>query len=360
MRGPGACKCGVAVKRSLHDRLALDLFLLCGEALTRMRGQGYPSDARLASLARDASPHDGPWPTISVWQGSADGTVVPINADRIVAQWRGVHGLGGVEAVQAHIDGCVRLSWVDDAGKAVLEFWTVPGMGPWYAARDDGPGRLRRERCAYARSRHILDAAHRPRMGSDVGERCRHACDRHIGPCAQAFEKALDQDSQTDHRRRRFAGGASRVGAHSAVGHRYSDRKCPAGGRADALSAAARHTMARRPRRQAGGYIGATQLRAPRLAMRSHRPVPKPWRAERAWLKAASLAPACARNPSKIDRPFLVGVVRIGDMRTFSARLRYDCAASAGKWRLHPVGRHPACLRACRMREMMPRLRHST
>ena len=49
------------------------------EAFDRMRGHGFPTQDRLQSLIRSASMHDGPWPTISIWQGIADHTVVPSN-----------------------------------------------------------------------------------------------------------------------------------------------------------------------------------------------------------------------------------------------------------------------------------------
>lgn len=41
-------------------------------AFDRMRGYGMPSGRQLQKSLRDASPHQGPWPTISVWHGSAD------------------------------------------------------------------------------------------------------------------------------------------------------------------------------------------------------------------------------------------------------------------------------------------------
>ncbi|MGO4837891.1 PHB depolymerase family esterase, partial [Rhizobiaceae sp. 2RAB30] len=63
------------------------------EAFDRMRGHGGPSKHSLQQILRRASAHDGPWPRISIWQGSADQSVVPSNAEAIAAQWRAVHGL---------------------------------------------------------------------------------------------------------------------------------------------------------------------------------------------------------------------------------------------------------------------------
>jgi len=43
-------------------------------------------------LIRSASPHRGAWPKLSVWHGSADPIVNPMNAEEIVKQWTNVHG----------------------------------------------------------------------------------------------------------------------------------------------------------------------------------------------------------------------------------------------------------------------------
>src|SRR6185295_5408523 len=52
------------------------------EAFDRMRGHGGPADPALQALLRNASSHKGPWPTISIWHGTADQTVNVSNADR--------------------------------------------------------------------------------------------------------------------------------------------------------------------------------------------------------------------------------------------------------------------------------------
>ena len=98
------------------------------EAFDRMRGQGLGSDAQLQALVHGASRHDGPWPTLSVWQGSADQTVVPSNADAIIAQWRGVHGVGTAPTQIETVDGHRRRVWRDRDGRAVIESYTIAGM----------------------------------------------------------------------------------------------------------------------------------------------------------------------------------------------------------------------------------------
>ena len=57
-----------------------------------MQSTSRPGD-KLGDLVRKASKHNGPWPKVSVWHGSADRTVNPGNANEIVKQWLDVHGL---------------------------------------------------------------------------------------------------------------------------------------------------------------------------------------------------------------------------------------------------------------------------
>ena len=53
------------------------------------QGRSRPG-SEWGDLVRGASRHKGPWPKISVWHGSADTTVKPMNADEIVKQWADV------------------------------------------------------------------------------------------------------------------------------------------------------------------------------------------------------------------------------------------------------------------------------
>jgi poly(hydroxyalkanoate) depolymerase family esterase len=98
------------------------------EAFDRMRGQGLPGTAGLQTLLRSASKHDGPWPTISVWQGTKDHTVVPANAFAIIEQWRGVHGVEHSPATE-RIDRHQRIVWRGADGREVLELYQLGGMG---------------------------------------------------------------------------------------------------------------------------------------------------------------------------------------------------------------------------------------
>ncbi|MGD9478699.1 UNVERIFIED_ORG: PHB depolymerase family esterase (plasmid) [Roseateles sp. XES5] len=98
------------------------------EAFDRMRGHGLPGTGRLQESLRTASRHEGAWPTISVWQGTGDNTVVPDNAAALVAQWRGVHAVSEepsqVETMGRHL----RSVWRDDRGLEAIELYAISGM----------------------------------------------------------------------------------------------------------------------------------------------------------------------------------------------------------------------------------------
>ena len=80
-------------------------------------------------LVRAASPHRGPWPRMSVWHGSEDRTVAPVNAAEIIKQWTDVHGLPAAPSAEEIVDGHPRRAWKDAAGEAVIEEYIIETMG---------------------------------------------------------------------------------------------------------------------------------------------------------------------------------------------------------------------------------------
>lgn len=99
------------------------------EAFDRMRGHGIPSERELEARVRGASSHQGPWPTLSVWHGSADQIVAYANMEAIVAQWRGLHGLQVAKPEQNALGVHTQRVWRDTAGLAKIEAFGVAGMG---------------------------------------------------------------------------------------------------------------------------------------------------------------------------------------------------------------------------------------
>jgi poly(hydroxyalkanoate) depolymerase family esterase len=98
------------------------------EAFDCMGGRARSDARELARRVRRASPHKGPWPRVQVWQGSADHTVVPSNADAIVLQWAHLHGLDPkpdrVDSVENH----PRRVWLGADGEPLIEQYTITGM----------------------------------------------------------------------------------------------------------------------------------------------------------------------------------------------------------------------------------------
>ena len=99
------------------------------EAFDRMRGHGLPGEATLAAKLRQASEHNGRWPSIAVWHGTADRTVDVLNADAIISQWRAVHGVGATPDRVDTVDGHPHRAWLDAAGHTVIEEYRIAGMG---------------------------------------------------------------------------------------------------------------------------------------------------------------------------------------------------------------------------------------
>lgn len=99
------------------------------EALARMRGQGHPGRNALAAIARASVKGHTSLPTLSVWHGTRDSIVDPVNADWIVDQWRDLHALGAAPGTVENIGRHLRETWSDDRGRAVVERYDIAGMG---------------------------------------------------------------------------------------------------------------------------------------------------------------------------------------------------------------------------------------
>ncbi|WP_457586033.1 extracellular catalytic domain type 1 short-chain-length polyhydroxyalkanoate depolymerase [Ensifer canadensis] len=114
------------------------------EAFDRMRGHGVPGEAGLQNLIRSASSYEGRWPTISVWHGTADGTVDVSNMEAIVRQWAGLHNVKTTDFTSEPGKGHLRRVWHDAGGRGVIEAYAINGMGhgtPLATAGPDGYGK---------------------------------------------------------------------------------------------------------------------------------------------------------------------------------------------------------------------------
>ncbi len=99
------------------------------QAFDRMRGHGHVDPAHYAAFVRQASDHQGRWPVVSVWHGSADATVAPGNAEAILGQWRALQGVAHAPDLEETTDGATHREWRDRNGVVCIEDYRVPGMG---------------------------------------------------------------------------------------------------------------------------------------------------------------------------------------------------------------------------------------
>jgi poly(hydroxyalkanoate) depolymerase family esterase len=98
------------------------------EAFDCKGGRARAQAAELGASVRRASPHRGPWPRISVWQGSADRTVVPGNADAIVLHWASLHGLAPHPNRVDTVEGYPHSAWLGADGETLIERYDITGM----------------------------------------------------------------------------------------------------------------------------------------------------------------------------------------------------------------------------------------
>nr|WP_299910857.1 PHB depolymerase family esterase [Sphingomonas bacterium] len=99
------------------------------QAFDRMRGHGGAGGEELAGRVREASSHQGPWPILSVWHGTADHTVAASNMEAIVDQWRLLQGIDETPAHTESLGGHHRRVWSDAHGNARIEAHAIDGMG---------------------------------------------------------------------------------------------------------------------------------------------------------------------------------------------------------------------------------------
>ena len=98
------------------------------QAFEAMFNESSTSEHVLGDRVRAASRHQGPWPRVSVWHGSADPIVRPSNAEEIVGQWTNVHGLSASPSYQERLAGHMRRVWNDSDGNPMVEAFSVDGM----------------------------------------------------------------------------------------------------------------------------------------------------------------------------------------------------------------------------------------
>jgi poly(hydroxyalkanoate) depolymerase family esterase len=95
----------------------------------------------------------GPWPKVSIWHGTADGTVSYQNLTELMKQWTNVQGIDQTPDTTDTVAGYPHNVYRDGAGNALVETYSITGMGHGYPI-DPGTGSTQ---CGVA-APYILDA----------------------------------------------------------------------------------------------------------------------------------------------------------------------------------------------------------
>ncbi len=79
---------------------------------------------------RNAFPsYTGPWPRVSIWHGTSDFTVRPMNMTEAMEQWTNLHGIDQVADTTETVAGFPHKVHRNSAGTAVVETWELTNMG---------------------------------------------------------------------------------------------------------------------------------------------------------------------------------------------------------------------------------------
>lgn len=67
-------------------------------------------------------------PRVAVWQGSADTTVMPKNAEELIDQWTNIIGIDRVADETSMVSGASYKGYANNSGTILVEEYLVPGM----------------------------------------------------------------------------------------------------------------------------------------------------------------------------------------------------------------------------------------
>ncbi|NEV64371.1 extracellular catalytic domain type 1 short-chain-length polyhydroxyalkanoate depolymerase [Thiorhodococcus minor] len=115
---------------------------------------------RISRAGMAAAAAESPSVKLSVWQGAADKTVAPLNAQKIVEGWLSLLDVDPRPDRVLRVEGARYLGYEDASGTLVVERYLIPGLGhavPVDAAAGCGsPGRYFRD-IGLCASRRIVD-----------------------------------------------------------------------------------------------------------------------------------------------------------------------------------------------------------
>ncbi|MCY1018218.1 PHB depolymerase family esterase [Pyxidicoccus sp. MSG2] len=86
--------------------------------------------AAWGDLARSGySGYTGAWPRVSIWHGTSDFTVKPMNLTEAMEQWTNVHGIDQTADTTETVSNFPHKVYRDGSGNAKVETWEMTGMG---------------------------------------------------------------------------------------------------------------------------------------------------------------------------------------------------------------------------------------
>jgi poly(hydroxyalkanoate) depolymerase family esterase len=98
-------------------------------AYTCMDAPTTNTAAQWGTLAKAGDPgYPGPYPRLSVWQGSEDTTVNTANLGQIVSQWTNVTGVSATATNTDTVDGYPHSEYADSNGVVQVESYSITGM----------------------------------------------------------------------------------------------------------------------------------------------------------------------------------------------------------------------------------------
>jgi poly(hydroxyalkanoate) depolymerase family esterase len=107
------------------------------EAFTCMHSGVQKSATQWGDSVRSAAGHQGSWPVVSIWHGTADYIIAPANAHEEMEQWTNVHGLSDIPSVTDTAAGFPHQVFKTRDGKTVVEVYSITKMGHGQAIKSD-------------------------------------------------------------------------------------------------------------------------------------------------------------------------------------------------------------------------------
>ncbi len=86
------------------------------------------SPSEWGDFVRHASSFTGRFPKVSIWQGSRDRTVSPVNETEEMQQWTNVHGIDPKSGTHDSVKGFPHQTFRDASGNAMIETFRITGM----------------------------------------------------------------------------------------------------------------------------------------------------------------------------------------------------------------------------------------